>query len=93
MTKKIKLHFHINTHLILIPPPSLKDNEPCISVFSPAVENVSHVDFWDILQIDGRRVDGSSETLEGVVVVPNDTPVQPRQVEQNPFGAGILHRK
>ena len=80
----------LRTYLILVKTCSKLHQAMCVIISSPAVQDISQVHFRNISVLVWSRVDCSPETLNTMIVITNDSPVQASYVEQYPFWSNIL---
>ena len=67
----------------------LHDNEGIVNA-APTVQDVGQVVQRHITVLRRAEVQGAAQALHPVVVVADDSPVQPSQVVQHPLGSHIL---
>ena len=67
----------------------LHDDEGIVNA-APAVQDVGQVVQRHVAILRGAEVQGAAQALHPVVVVADDSPVQPSQVVQHPLGSHVL---
>ena len=78
------------TYLCIIDCNCIPHDNNGILIAAVAVENVGEINQWNVSILRRTQVDGAADTLDAVVVVADDAPVQASKVVQDPLRPDIL---